>query len=100
MFNQFVALPDNEKTFILLGITLILGYLFSLIPVVGTFLQGYKAQIALVLAGVVINYIEQQTPDAYASIVVIAIQLVMAVLAAFGIVVGFKGLRGHYPSLK
>jgi hypothetical protein len=98
MFQNFVSLPDTEKTFILLGITAVLGYLFSLIPVIGDFLQNYKGQIALVIAGVVINYIEQQTPDAYASIVVIAIQLVMAVLAALGVVVAAKNAMKHYTA--
>jgi hypothetical protein len=96
MFNDFVALPEPTKLGIILAITAALGYLFSLIPVIGQFLQGYAGQIAVVLGGVLISYVEQITPDAYANVAVLALQLVLAVLAAFGVVVSVKNARGHY----
>ena len=96
MFAQLVSLPDNVKVGIVMAITAALGYLFTLIPVFGVFLQGYKGQIALVLGGVVVAFIEAQTPDIWGNVVILGSQLVLAILAVFGVVVAVKFQMGHY----
>jgi len=98
MFQDLIALPEDVKVGIVLALTAALGFLFSLIPTVGEFLQGYKSQIALVLGGVIISYIEQAVPGEFQTVAVLALQLILAVLASFGVVVAVKKFNGHYSN--
>lgn len=86
--NGFVALPDSVKV----GITAVVLWLVSivitnlvlLVPFLA-FLEQFKQPLSLALAAALIGLVEKAIPDAYAKVAVIAIQLVLAVLAMFGI---------------
>lgn len=94
--SNFVEIPAETQTGVTLVIATVLGLLFSKIPVVGDFLQGYKGVIALALSSPLIAWISINTPDAYGNIVLLLLQLVIAVAAALASIIMVKYGLGHY----
>jgi hypothetical protein len=95
----FVALPDGVR----LGITAVvvwvvsffLAKLIALVPFL-SFLEEFREPLALAIAAALIGWIENIVPDAYGAIAVIAIQLILAILAFFGVgnVLKKRGVKG------
>lgn len=95
----FVALPDPVK----LGITAVVVWavsffiakLIALVPFL-SFLEEFREPLALAIAATLIGALENAIPDAYGAIAVIAIQLILAILAFFGVgnVLKRRGVKG------
>lgn len=84
----FVALPDALKVSIAALVVWLASTVFVQVVILVPFLQflePYVQPIALAFAAYLIGLIEKWVPDAYGNIAVIAIQLVLAILAAFGV---------------
>ncbi len=94
--STVVEVPPEIQTGVTLVIAAVLGFLFSKIPVVGDFLQGYKGVIALALSSPLIAWISINTPDAYGNIILLLLQIVIAVFAALASVITVKHSLGHY----
>lgn len=95
--QTFVALPDPVKIALTGVIVWLVSWLFAqLIAMVPwlKFLEEFKEPLALSIAAALIGLIEGAVPDAYAGIAVAAIQLVLVILAFFGIGNGLKA-RGY-----
>ena len=94
----FVDLPANVE----LGITAVITALFYLavrflvakIPWLGGFFDRYAKEWALALSVAFIGWLENALPSAYPDIAVLAVQLVLAVFAAFGFGAKFLANRG------
>ena len=86
--SGFVALPDSVKVgitaIVLWLVSIVITNLILLVPFL-VFLEDFKQPLSLALAAALIAVIEKAIPDAYARVAVIAIQLVLAILAMFGI---------------
>jgi hypothetical protein len=99
--SRLIALPDPLKAGITAVVTwlvsMVLANLILLVPFL-QFLEQFKGPLALSLAIAVISTIERVVPDAYGRIAVAALQLVLAVLAMFGIGAELAAM-GALPSL-
>ena len=88
LVNGFVSLPDTVRVgitaVVLWLVSIVLSNLILLVPFLA-FLEQFKQPLSLALAAALIGLVEKAVPDAYARVAVIAIQLVLAVLAVFGI---------------
>jgi hypothetical protein len=96
MFEQFVSFPPEQKAAFVALFALALGFVFTKIPYVGQFLNQYRDSIALALGSALFAWLEGFVPDAFATVAILAGQLVLAIFAAFGVVVGVKNYLGHY----
>lgn len=81
---EFAQLPDTLKAditaLVLVVVSWLVAKLITLIPPL-RFLAEFQVPLAMAIAAQVIGYIETATPDAYAAVVILALQLVLAVLA-------------------
>lgn len=99
--NTFVALPDPVKA----GIAAVVLYVVSvaianailLVPFLA-FLEAFKIPLASGLAAALIGWIEKVLPDAYPEASILAVQLLLAILAAFGIGLTLTA-QGTLPAL-
>ena len=92
LIQSFVALPDEVKVtitaLVLWAVSFAFSKLLALVPALG-FLEQFREPLALAIAAALIGWFEAAIPDAFAGVAVLAVQLVLAVLAALGL---FKGL--------
>lgn len=83
---QFVQLPDTLKADITALVVFVVSWLFmkliELIPAL-SFLEEFRVPLALAVASQLIGLIQTATPDAYANVVILALQLGLAILALF-----------------
>jgi hypothetical protein len=96
----FVALPDLIK----IGITGVVVWLVSFffakliawIPIL-VFLEQFRHPLALAIAAALIGWVQNIVPDAFGAIAIIGIQLLLAILAFFGVgeVLKAKAHRGE-----
>lgn len=84
-----VSLPNPLKVAITGVVVWIVAWVFAkivvLIPWVGPILEPYKEPLALLIAASLIGFIEATVPDAYGAVAVAAIELLLVILALFGI---------------
>ena len=99
--SRFVALPDTVKAGITAVVVFVVAALFTnlilLVPFL-SFLLPFQMPIALALAAALIGWLERIIPDAWGSVATIAIQLVLALLALFGVGQTLTAM-GALPSL-
>lgn len=99
--SKFVELPSAVKAGITAVVTwlvsMVLTNLILLVPFL-QFLEQFKGPLSLALAAAVISYVERIVPDAYGRVAIAALQLVLAVLAVFGVGVELAAM-GVLPSL-
>jgi len=88
LFAPVIALPEPIKAgivaVVLYLISFLLANLILLLPWLA-FLDPFKIQIAIGAAMALIAYIQNVVPDMYENVVIAALQLVLAILAVFGI---------------
>ena len=93
----FVALPDDVKIGIAAVVLWLVSFVFSqliaLVPFL-KFLEEFREPLALAIAAALIGWLENALPTGLDNIAILAIQLVLAVLAAFGVSAVFKK-RGY-----
>ena len=98
---RIIALPDPLKAGITAVVTwlvsMVLANIILLVPFL-QFLEQFKGPLSLSLAIAVISTIEKAVPDMYGRVAIAALQLVLAVLAMFGIGVELAAM-GVLPSL-
>jgi hypothetical protein len=84
----FVALPDDVKIGLTAVVVWVVSFFFAkllaLVPYL-KFLEQFREPLALAIAAALIGVIETNIPDAYATVAVVAIQLLLAILAMFGV---------------
>jgi len=84
----FVALPDDVKVGIVAVVVWLVSWVFAqliaLVPFL-KFLEEFKEPLALAISAALIGALENAIPDAFGTIAVIGIQLVLALLALFGV---------------
>lgn len=86
--SRLVALPDPVKA----GITAVVVYVLSLgfanllalLPFLAAFAQ-FVQPAAVIIAMALIGWIEKAVPDAFGKVAVLAVQLILALLAVYGI---------------
>jgi hypothetical protein len=82
--SGFVALPDTLKAditaVVLVAFSWLLAKLIAMVPAF-KFLEEFRVPLALAIASQLIGFIETATPDAFGNVVIIALQLVLAILA-------------------
>jgi hypothetical protein len=94
----FVDLPGSVE----LGITAaivalvfaVVKFVAARIPWLGGFLAQYANEVALAVSAAFILWLENALPSAYPDIAVLALQLILAVLAAIGVIEKFLARRG------
>lgn len=97
--NQFVELPSDVKAgitaVVLVAVSFVFAKLLTLIPQL-EFLEPFREPIALAIAVELIRVIQVAVPDAYGTVAILALQLVLAVLAVFGFfnVLKERGVKG------
>ena len=83
-----IALPEPLKASLTAVVVVVVSVLFAnlvlLLPFLA-FLEPFKVQVAIAAAMTLIAFIEKAVPDMYAAVAIAAIQLVLAILAVFGI---------------
>jgi hypothetical protein len=91
--ETFVSLPDPIKVSITAVIVWLVSWgitqLVTLVPFL-KFLEDFKQPLALAIAAALIGALEAAVPDAYAGVAVAAIQLVLVILALFGVGTALK----------
>jgi len=91
--ETFVALPDPVKIALTSVVVWLVSWgfaqLIALIPFL-SFLEQFREPLALAIAAALIGWVETAVPDAYAGIAVASIQLVLVILAFFGVGAGLK----------
>lgn len=84
-----IALPDPLKVSITGVVVWIVAWLFAklvvALPWIGPYLEPYKEPLSMLIAASLIGFIEASVPDAYGAVAVAAIELVLVILALFGI---------------
>lgn len=82
----FVQLPPTLKADITALVIFLVSWLFlklvELVPAL-KFLEEFRVPLAMALAAQLIGLIEVSVPDAYGSVAILAIQLILAVVALF-----------------
>lgn len=93
----FVDLPPSVELSVTAVVTaafyLLVRFVVAQLPWLGGFFEKYAAEWALALSVAFIGWLENFLPSAYPDISVLAVQLVLAILAAVG--VGIKLLAGR-----
>lgn len=84
----FVALPDEVKigitSVVLFVVSFALAKLIALVPFLA-FLNAYREPLAFAIAAALIEALQNVIPDAFAAVAILAAQLLLAILAAFGV---------------
>jgi len=84
----FVELPGDAKAGItavlLVGVSFVFAKLITLIPLL-KFLESFREPLAFAIAAELIGFIQNIVPDAYGAIAILGVQLVLAILAVFGV---------------
>ena len=86
--QKFVDLPEAVELGIAAVVSFVVAVIFSnliaLVPFLA-FLAQFQLPLALALSVALVKWLENALPSNYPNISIIAIQLVLAVLAAFGV---------------
>ena len=97
--STFVALPEDVKIGIIAVVLWLVSFVFAkliaLVPFL-KFLDEFREPLALAIAASLIGALENALPSGFDSIAILALQLVLAVLAIFGVgtVLREKGVKG------
>jgi hypothetical protein len=101
LINGFVALPDGIKAgitaVVLWVVSVVFANLIALVPFLA-FLAQFVQPVSLAIAAALIAALEKALPDAYPQIAITALQLILLVLAAFGVGVELSA-QGTLPAL-
>ena len=95
----FVALPEDVKAgilaVVLFAVSFVFAKLIALVPFL-KFLEDFRAPLALAIGASLIGWLENALPSGYDAVAILALQLVLAVLAMFGVgeVLKAKGVKG------
>ncbi len=91
--QKLVQLPDPIQTAILIGVTFVVGFIFSKIaealPFLGKFLGQYVDEVSMAVAGALVLWIQNllnAIPAQWEGVANAALVLIVAVLAALGLV--------------
>ena len=100
-FQSLVVLPEPIHIAILAGVTLLLGLLVAqigkVLPWLAKFLGEYVEEVSFVVAGAIVTWLNSllaQIPPTWEGVGVIALQLIVAVLAALGLIQQVRKFRG------
>lgn len=89
LLQSFVELPADAKAgitgVVLFAVSWLFVQLFMLLPFLKNILDGFQTPLAMAISAALIGLIQNSTPDALGNVVVLAVQLVLALLALFGI---------------
>lgn len=89
LIRPVIALPDPLKIAItgvvLWVVSWAFAWLATKLPWIGVVLAGYKQPLAMLIAAALISFIEASVPDAYGAVAVAALELILVLLALFGI---------------
>ena len=98
---RLVALPDPVKAGITAVVVYVVSLLFAnllaLLPFLAAFAE-FVQPAAVIIAMALIGWIEKAVPDAFGAVAVLAVQLVLALLAVYGIGEGLAAM-GAMPAL-
>lgn len=93
----FVALPEDVKigiaAVVLWLVSFVFAKLIALVPFL-KFLEEFREPLALAIAAAAIGWLENALPTGMDNVAILAVQLVLAVLAALGVSAVFKK-RGY-----
>ena len=95
----FVALPEDVKAgilaVVLFAISFVFAKLIALVPFLA-FLEELREPLALAIGASLIGALENALPTGYDAVAILALQLILAVLAMFGLgnVLKEKGVKG------
>jgi hypothetical protein len=98
LIQSFVELPDSVKVQITGLVVLVFSWAFAWLiaklPFLA-FLEEYKEPLALAIAAELIVALQNALPSAYPEISLLAVQLILAVLAAWRLfkILGARGYR-------
>ena len=84
--SQFVQLPDTLKVDITALVVVAVSWLFARLIALAPplrFLNEFRLPLAMAIASQLIGLVETATPDAYGNVVILALQLVLAVVSLF-----------------
>ncbi len=95
----FVELPGDVKSGITAAVLVAVSFLIVRLVTIWKaleFLVPYRIPIAMAISVELIRVIQVATPDAYGTIVILALQLILAVLALFKFfeILGAQGVSG------
>ena len=97
--SMFIALPEDVKAGILAVVLVVVSFVFAkliaLVPFL-SFLEQFREPLALAIGASLIGWLENALPTGFDQPVILAIQLVLAVLAMLGIgtVLKENGVKG------
>lgn len=101
LINGLIVLPEPIKASITAVVVYLVSLLFANLILLApflVFLEQFKIPLALAIAMAVIAWIEKVVPDLYASVAIAALQLVLAILAVFGVGTALAAM-GSLPAL-
>lgn len=88
--GYFVSLPEPQRIAITTLFVAAVGWLFAYIgsfaPWSVPFLEKYKMEISLALSAAFIGWLENLLPSAYPEISILVVELVLALIAAYGVI--------------
>lgn len=96
---QFVQFPDSVQIGITAVVIWVIAFFFAkliaLVPFL-SFLEEFREPVSLAVAAALIGWLQNIVPDAYGQVAITAIQLILAILAAFGVGNALKarGVKG------
>lgn len=92
----FVQLPDGVQrsitVLVLVAVSFAFAKLIALVPFL-KFLEEFREPLALAISAALIGWIQNAVPDVYGTVAILAIQLVLAILALFGVANQLKAKR-------
>lgn len=84
--QRVVDLPDTLEAdimaVVLFGVSWVFVQLVTLVPFL-KFLDDFKVPLSMAISAQLIGLIEANVPDAYGAVVILALQLILAVVALF-----------------
>lgn len=84
--QRVVDLPDTLEAditaLVLFGVSWVFVQLVTLVPFL-KFLDDFKVPLSMAISAQLIGLIETSVPDAYGAVVILALQLILAVVALF-----------------
>lgn len=87
--NNFVPLPDAEKTgitaIVVTLLALVLGWIGTKLPWTLPLITRFKEEITVSLSALIIGLVQNALPGAYPEISILVVQLVIAAFGAIGI---------------
>lgn len=95
----FVELPGGVKAGITAAVLVVVTFgfmkLITLVPFL-QFLEPFREPLAMAIAAEIITYVQNITPDAYGTVVILGIQLILAILALFKFfeILRVRGVKG------